>query len=168
MKNPLVWAVIVNWNGGESLEACLTTVLGSSYENLEVAVVDNASTDGSVELMREKFGTVVVLENSENLGYAAGANAGIRLAESKGADFALLLNNDIEIDAAAVGELVAAAKRNDRTAMVGPLIYYWDRPDVIWSAGGEVSYWTGSIRHRGLRENGPQRCPTQGGSDRTA
>jgi GT2 family glycosyltransferase len=152
LKNPLVWAVIVNWNGRELLEACLKTLLASDYPNLSVAVVDNDSTDGSGAMVREQFDGVELIENHENLGYAAGANTGIRYAQGRGADFVLLLNNDVELDAAAVTALVGAAGRDTRTAMVGPLIYYWDRPELIWSAGGKVSFWTGNIRHRGLRE----------------
>lgn len=152
MKNPLVWAVIVNWNGRELLEACLSTLLDSTYPNLSVTVVDNASNDGSPEMVREKFEGVTLIESGENLGYAAGANTGIRYARGRGADFVLLLNNDVELDPSAVTELVDAANPDSRRAMIGPMIYYWDRPEIIWSAGGEVSYWTGNIRHRGLRQ----------------
>ena len=87
----------------------------------------------------------------ENRGYAAGVNAGLKLAMDEGADYVLLLNNDIELDAGAVSALVAVAARPG-SAFVGPLIYYADRPSVLWSAGGEVSFWTGNIRHVGLRE----------------
>ncbi len=64
----------------------------------------------------------------------------------------LLLNNDIELDSGAVGALVDAATAHPEAAFVGPMIYYADRPNVIWSAGGAVSFWSGNIRHIGLRE----------------
>lgn len=152
MPDPLVWAVVVNWNGRDVLEPCLRTLLASSYSNLSVLVVDNASTDGSVELVREEFPPVRVAEQSSNLGFAAGVNAGLEYALDEGADYVLLLNNDIELDGNAVSALVEAALEHPMSAFVGPMIYYADRPSVIWSAGGAVSFWTGNIRHVGLRE----------------
>jgi GT2 family glycosyltransferase len=152
VPEPLVWAVVVNWNGLEVLEPCLSTLLASSYPNLRVLLVDNASTDGSAELARQSFPSVVLAEQGSNRGYAAGVNAGLKLALEEGADYVLLLNNDIEIDEGAVAALVEAAREHPKSAFVGPMIYYADRPDVIWSAGGSVSFWTGNIRHIGLRE----------------
>ena len=152
MADPLVQAVVVNWNGKEVLEPCLRTLLASSYPNLSVLVVDNASTDGSALLVRDKFPSVRVSEQSSNLGFAAGVNAGLKAALDDGADYVLLLNNDIELDVSAVSALVETALAHPESAFVGPLIYYADRPSVIWSAGGAVSFWTGNIRHLGLRE----------------
>lgn len=152
MEHPRVWAVVVNWNGQTVLEPCLRTLLASSYENMTVLVVDNASTDGSAEFVRESFPSVRVEVQQSNLGYAAGVNVGLEAALAGGAEYVLLLNNDIELDAGAVGKLVEAATAHPKCAFVGPMIYYADRPNVIWSAGGEVSFWTGNIRHVGLRE----------------
>ena len=152
MRDPLVWAVVVNWNGREVLEPCLRTLLASSYPNLSVLVVDNASTDGSAQFARDEFPSVRVAEQSSNLGFAAGVNAGLTVALDEGADYVLLLNNDIELDGNAVNALVEAALARPKCAFVGPLIYYADRPSLIWSAGGAVSFWTGGIRHLGIRE----------------
>ena len=152
MRDPLIRAVVINWNGREVLEPCLRTLLASSYPNLSVLLVDNASSDGSVRFVRDEFPSVRVAEQSSNLGFAAGVNAGLKLALDEGANYILLLNNDIELDGNAVSALVEAALAHPKSAFVGPLIYYADRPSVIWSAGGSVSFWTGNIRHLGLRE----------------
>jgi GT2 family glycosyltransferase len=152
VRDPLVWAVVVNWNGREVLEPCLRTLLASSYQNLSVLVVDNASSDGSAQFVGEEFPSVRLAEQSSNLGFAAGVNAGLQFALNEGADYVLLLNNDIELDGDAVTALVDAALAHPKSAFIGPLIYYADRPSVIWSAGGAVSFWTGAIRHLGLRE----------------
>ena len=152
MADPLVWAVVVNWNGRDVLEPCLRTLLASSYSNLSVLVVDNASSDGSAQFVRDEFPSVRVAEQSSNLGFAAGVNAGLEYTLDEGADYVLLLNNDIELDGNAVSALVEAALAHPSSAFVGPMIYYADRPSVIWSAGGAVSFWTGNIRHVGLRE----------------
>jgi GT2 family glycosyltransferase len=150
--DPSVHAVVVNWNGRELLRACLATLLDSGYGRLSVMVVDNASTDGSRALVTEEFPGVRLVSNPENLGYAAAVNAGIEIVASEGGDYALLLNNDTEIASDAVERLVEVARGEPRAAFVGPMIYYHDRPDVIWSAGGIVGYWSGDIRHVGIRE----------------
>ncbi len=152
MGEPSVAAIVVNWNGREYIEPCLATLLASTYSRLSVTLVDNASSDGSLEYVGETFPSVRVIENETNLGYAAGVNVGVRAAFEDGADFALLLNNDIEIAPDAVGKLVEAATGAPDAAFVGPKIYYHEPPDVIWSMGGRVSYWTGDIRHVGIRE----------------
>lgn len=152
MGDPSVHAVVVNWNGRELLRPCLRTLLASSYSSLSVVVVDNASTDGSRELVADEFPRVRLIANAENLGYAAAANEGLKSVEAEGGDYALLMNNDTEIDPAAVSSLVDAARGNPRAAFVGPMIYYHDRPGVIWSAGGSIRYWSGDIRHVGIRE----------------
>lgn len=151
MSAPSVLAVVVNWNGRELLEPCLGTLLESSYPNLGIMVVDNASEDGSPAFVREHFGSVRLLASDENLGYAGGANLGLREAAREGVDYVFLLNNDTEVAEDAVAELVRAAQAHPRAALLGPMIYYHDRPDVIWSAGGRVTYWTGDIRHLGIR-----------------
>ena len=151
MGDPSVHAVVVNWNGAEVLRPCLRTLLDSRYPGLSVLVVDNASTDGSQELVRNEFPEAHLIANAENEGFAAGANAGIERVIADGGDYALLMNNDTEIDRDAVARLVEAARANPRAAFVGPLIYYHDRPDTIWSAGGRVRYWSGDIRHVGIR-----------------
>lgn len=152
MANTGVAAVVVNWNGRDLLGPCLDSILASSWPDLSVIVVDNGSTDGSCELVRERYPGVTLLENRANLGYAAGANTGLSHARAAGAEYALLLNNDVEIAADAIAALTEEARRRPRAALLGPMIYYQDEPDVIWSAGGAVSYWTGAIRHLGIRE----------------
>lgn len=152
MADPRVHAVVVNWNGREYLGPCLRSLMGTDYPELSIVVVDNASADGSPEMVRSEFPRVGLIETGENLGYAGGGNIGLRSGLEAGADYLLLLNNDVEVAEGAVRKLVEAALRDDRAAALGPMIYYYDRRDVIWSIGGEVSYWTGAIRHRGLRQ----------------
>lgn len=159
MPGPSVAAVIVNWNGRELLKDCLESLLGSDYGNMRVYVVDNASTDGSRDLVRNGFPQVGLLENDRNEGYAAGANAGLERAGRDGFQYALLLNNDVEIAPDAVSALVRAASEHPAAAFLGPMIYYHDRPDVIWSFGGSISYWTGNIRHVGLRQKDTGQFP---------
>ncbi len=152
MASPSVAAVVVNWNGRELLAACLDSLGRSDLYGLAVYVVDNASSDGSQEMVAERYPGVVLIRNERNEGYAAGVNAGVERLRGDGFDYALLLNNDLELAPDAVSALMRAAVAHPKAAFLGPMIYYHDRPDVIWSFGGRISYWTGDIRHVGLRE----------------
>ena len=69
--------VIPNYNGIKYIEACLDSIFLGTTKDLEVIMVDNASTDGSLELVKEKFPQVQIIENQENTGFAAAVNQGI-------------------------------------------------------------------------------------------
>jgi GT2 family glycosyltransferase len=127
----------VNWNGLAYLPECLGSLATQSYPAIEVVVVDNGSTDGSVAYLRGDHGwRVRLVESPENLGFAGGNNLGIRAA--KGAYMALI-NNDAAADARWVEALVAAAESDPRVGMCASKIYVWDRPGVLDGAGLLVS-----------------------------
>lgn len=97
-KCPLVSIIIVNFNGKEVLKRCLASVLDTDYPNFEVIVVDNASTDGSVELVERLFGSydrIKIVKNSQNSGHSEGCNIGARTARGK---YFAFLDSDTEID----------------------------------------------------------------------
>ena len=151
---PSVHAIILTWNKKDvSLEA-IGSVLGSTYPNLTVIVVDNASTDGTPLAVRARFPGVVLIENTENLMYAGGNNAGMEYALSRGADYVLLLNDDILVDREMVGLLVEAAEK-EGAGMAGPMMYYHpprgEGRELIWYAGGRINWWLGMTRHLGIR-----------------
>jgi GT2 family glycosyltransferase len=90
--------VVPNWNGKVDLPACLDSLLKQT-QACEIVVVENGSTDGSLELLAESYPTVTVLPQKVNLGFAGGVNAGIRYATQKDCDFVALFNNDAIADA---------------------------------------------------------------------
>lgn len=149
---PYVYIIVLNWNGLPDTLACLRSLSNIRYENYRVCVVDNASTDASVATIRSEFPQVEIIENERNLRFAEGNNVGIRHALAQGAVYVLLLNNDTTVDPGLLQALVPAAEAETEVGMVGPKIYYFDQPDLIWSAGGEISFWKGKIHHRGLRQ----------------
>jgi len=151
--DPLVSIVIVNWNGRDVTIECLHSLSKVNYSNFRIIVVDNASTDGSPEAIRANFRDVTLLGMKENLLFAGGSNAGLRRAMSDGAAMVLLLNNDTTVDPEFLGHLVRRLHNDARTGMVAPLIYYHAAPDRIWSAGGALSFWTGTMKHIGIRES---------------
>ena len=135
--NPSVSVVILNWNGCADTLACLRSLSFVAYVELDILVVDNGSIDDSVQQITaiDWPHAVMVIETGRNLGYAGGNNVGMRVALDRGADFVLLLNNDTEVAPNFISELVAAAARAPQAAVVGPCIYYYDRPEVLWFAG---------------------------------
>ncbi|MCH7575393.1 MAG: glycosyltransferase family 2 protein [Candidatus Marinimicrobia bacterium] len=149
---PRLWCVVLSWNGRNDTLACLKSLLLSRYDGLRIVVVDNASTDGSADAVRAAFPDIPLIENSENLRWAGGNNVGIRYAMEQGADYILLLNNDIEVDAEMIARLAQAASELPEAGILAPKIYYAAQPDVIWYAGGGVSLWRGLFWHDGIRE----------------
>ena len=98
MKNPTLSVIILNFNTKDLLAGCLSSVLGSAgFEKggLEIIVVDNASTDGSVEMLNNKFPHLKVIRNKINVGFSAGNNIGIAESEGK---YILLLNSDTKVE----------------------------------------------------------------------
>jgi GT2 family glycosyltransferase len=150
--HPVVWVVILSWNGRADTLACVESCLKATYPNLRVLVVDNGSNDGSQAAVRERFPQVERLELGENLGYTGGNNAGIRHALAAGADHVLLLNNDTVVDPGFVEALVEVARADPAVGMLNSKMYFFDAPDRLWFAGASFHRWIGWGRHRGYGE----------------
>jgi GT2 family glycosyltransferase len=129
-KQPLVSVIILSWNARSFLEKCLDSVLKTDYPTLEVIVSDNGSSDGSPELVRQRYPSVILIENKMNLGFSEGNNVAIQ--HSSG-DIVILLNQDTLVDKAWVGEIVKVAKEPS-IGILGPKIYC-SESNVIQAAG---------------------------------
>lgn len=128
MKLPMVSIIVLNYNGAKYARECLKSVFATKYPNFEVIVVDNASTDGSFELIRELFARKVsLLRNSRNLGYAEGNNIGFQ--HSRG-DIIAFLNIDTEVTENWLIELVKALASKEVGAVQSALIKLNDRRSV--------------------------------------
>jgi GT2 family glycosyltransferase len=133
---PLVTAVILNTNKREDTLACLESLQCQDYPNLRILVLDNASSDGSVEAIRALFPQVRILPLAQNKGYAGNNNVGIQAALDAGADWVFVLNEDIVLDPCAVSKLMQEGAHSLQVGILGPLVYHFDEPQVIQSAGG--------------------------------
>ena len=132
---PKIAVIILNWNGRDDTLECVTSVSKIDYANFEVIVVDNGSTDGSVEALRERFPDVTLLETGKNLGFAGGNNLGIEEALRREAGFVLLLNNDARVHPGCCNAFVEAAQTiPDAGAFAGKICDFFDR-GRIWFAG---------------------------------
>ncbi|MEX0568881.1 MAG: glycosyltransferase family 2 protein [Candidatus Njordarchaeota archaeon] len=129
-KKPFVSVIILNYNGLRFLDRCLSSVLNTDYDNFEVIFVDNGSTDGSVEFVKEKFGDdprLKIIQNKENLGFSGGNNVGIRQSRGK---YIVLLNNDTVVESEWLTELVGVMEKRKDIGMAQPAILYMDTDRV--------------------------------------
>lgn len=133
---PHLSIVVVNWNLKEETRACLHSILEAGGAPSQIILVDNGSEDGSVEMMRAQFGPkLTILALAENLGFAGGNNAGIRVALREGAEWVLLLNNDTVIAKDMLVHLAQAAQNHPEYGILAPVIFYYDAPEVVWYLG---------------------------------
>lgn len=142
---PSVVSVILNTNRCDDTLACLASLRASSWPHHRPLVLDNASTDGSVEAIRRSFPEAEVLGLTANLGYAGNNNVGIEAALLSGADWVFVLNEDTVLAPDCLSRLIAAGERDPRIGIVGPMVYHHDEPTVIQSAGGQMSRWWDSF-----------------------
>ena len=150
--------ILVNYNGKRYNEACIESLLvqkdkDDSYE-IKIYVVDNASQDDSMQMIQERYGAEGRIETillDDNYGFSYANNVGIRRAGEWDADYVLLLNNDTEVQEDMVAQLIACAKRHP-DGVIAPKIYYSDRRNILWSAGGAVSPLIRKVRHIGLNQ----------------
>lgn len=130
-----VSAIVLTWNGADYVAPCLSALLAQDPPPVEVIVVDNASTDGTPDLVAGRFPGVRLIRNKRNLGFAAGNNVGLRAATG---DLLLLLNQDTEVHP---GLLAALARAFDDPA--------------VGLAGCKLLYPDGTIQHAGGYFDGP-------------
>ncbi len=147
---PLISIVIPNLNGINYLPGCLSSIREQTFKEFEVIVVDNGSTDGSVEFIKAGFPQALIIENRENRGFAAANNQGIKAAKG---EYIATLNNDTEADRDWLANLYnAAVSSSDRTGMWAPKILSLERRDRIDSVGGLLLYRDGIAKGRGRLE----------------
>lgn len=149
---PTVTVIIVNWNGRDVTLDCLASLQKVTYPAMRILLVDNGSHDDTLPAVRRQYPGVSILAVGENRRFAGGNNLGMRTALGENTDHILLLNNDTLVAPDFLTHLVERCAATPRCGMVVPKIYYHTPPDTIWYAGGIISFWTGSMRHRGIRE----------------
>jgi GT2 family glycosyltransferase len=140
----LISVVVVNWNRKELLRACLRSLSQQVGAEFETIVVDNGSSDGSVEVAEHEF-RARVIRNSENRGFCAANNQGIAAAHG---EFIALLNNDAEADSGWLAALVRTCLRARDVGMVASKVLVWEDPTRIDKAG-HLMYPDGQNRGRG-------------------
>lgn len=144
-----VCIVIVNYNGGKYQNECIRTLKEMTFNDFEIVVIDNASTDDSVMKLQEVYPEVKVIECKSNTGVTGGNNIGIKYSMQSGAEYTVLMNNDIETDPQLLSELLSRASQKTVTV---PKIYYYEPSNMLWFAGGQFDWNKGGAHHIGIHE----------------
>ncbi len=145
--SPGIDIVIPNFNGRDMLRICLDSLAAQGYENSRVIVVDNGSSDGSVELIGQRYPEVELIELEQNIGFSAAVNLGIERGTK---DWVLLLNNDIEMAPHCLEKLAAAIASEPGYRMFALKMLSFQQRDVLDGAGdgvlrGGVGYRLGTM-----------------------
>lgn len=152
--NDEIGVILVNYNGKEYNHKCIMSILNSTIgSKLHIIVVDNASTDNSVEELKEEFAAcdrVQIIELDDNYGFSKANNAGISWALQHGIEFFLLLNNDTEIDPYALERMMEMYK--EKKGIIVPKIFFAGDRTLIWCAGGEFSTVIKKPKQRGFNQ----------------
>jgi GT2 family glycosyltransferase len=143
---PLISVIIVNFNGMRFLEPCLSSLTTQSFKNFEIILVDNHSSDGSAEYIREYFSSVTLIETGKNLGFAGGTNTGIRASHG---DFILTLNTDTITDPHLIENLVRPMESDSRLGMCASKMLF---PDGRINSTGICISRSGAAWDRGIFE----------------
>ncbi|MCX9083519.1 MAG: glycosyltransferase family 2 protein [Candidatus Methanoperedens sp.] len=149
-----VSVIIPNYNGKHYLEDCLSSLSNQSYRNYEVVIVDNASTDGSIEYIKNNFPQFKIIENSENLGFAKAVN---QAAKNTKNDFIAVLNNDTEVHYNWLEEFIIFSKSYEDFGSCQSKILLYDRKDTINTVGNELFFlghgWSGRYGKPDMSDN---------------
>ena len=176
--NATCWVVVLNWNNAADTLACVDSIMRLENATWRLAVCDNASSDGSLDILvqglQSRFGDdwrkltesdvastpmdgdfkACLIANSGNHGYAGGNNVGVRLALRDPAMHAVwVLNNDTEVAPDSLGYLLRHADNHPAQGIIGSTLLYHDQPGIIQAAGGGTYHrWTGLNDHHGYGE----------------
>jgi len=131
-SNPLVSLITVNYNGRNYLEGLFKSLIKVTYSPIEIILVDNASTDDSIEFTRKNFPEVKIVQNPKNYMFAKGNNEGFRYAQG---EIICLINNDVVVDPGFIEPVVEAFQKDSQLGACQPKILEMDHPDKFEYAG---------------------------------
>ena len=151
--NPHIKILILNWNGIELTNQCLKSIDKLTYNNYSTMVIDNASTDDSIEKIQKNFPLVDILSLDKNYGYSSAYNLAFKHLKSSNLDFILLLNNDTVLEPDLLERLLDGVNLYGPNHLFCPMIKYLDSPNTIWYAGAKINLILGQLVHVGIHEN---------------
>lgn len=145
-NNHLVSVIIINWNGKHWLLKCLPSLQKQDYRNIEIIIVDNGSTDGSVQWIKKNYPEIVIIRNGENLGFAQSNNQGFRKAKGK---YVVFLNNDTTVTKPFITELIKILERDPSIAGAQSKLLLMDDHTRLDAVGAFLT-GTGFLYHWGF------------------
>jgi GT2 family glycosyltransferase len=148
-NQPLVSVIILSWNGTNHIYRCIDHIYKQTYTNLEVIIVDNYSTDGSIEKISNLYPNCIYIYNNLNKGYAAGMNQGIKI--SKG-DFIIPLNQDVCLEQNFITECYNRIILDSSIGVIGGRVYSWVGDQLtnnLRKGEGEYTSWRKRFQGKG-------------------
>jgi GT2 family glycosyltransferase len=157
-----VAVIIPIYNGIKYTLKCLESLSCVDFPGLEIIVVDDGSTDGSSQIIREKYPNTIVLHGDGELWWSGAMNVGIRFAMEREFAHVVLLNHDNVVDPMFLSSLLSTAIQNPRS-IVGSIVFYVDRPHTVRYAGGKINWFLGQIEdtHLGEIDSGQFNAPVE-------
>ena len=122
MPSPNIYCIIVSYNGMKWVENCLISLRNSTYP-LNVIVIDNLSTDGTYNYIKQNFPEIELINAEANLGFGKANNIGLKIAIEQKADYVFLLNQDAWIETNTIEKLVIIAEENKDYGIISPMHY---------------------------------------------
>lgn len=146
--NPLVYIVIVNYNGYEDTIECIKSLEKIEYDNYKVIIIDNNSTNNSEKIMIQKLPQYNIIQTGKNIGFAGANNIGIKYALTNNSDYVLLLNNDTIVDKFFLNNLIKNVGSKERVGISTGKIYYYSDKKKLWYGGGSIYGIKGIGNHK--------------------
>ncbi|MDD2828059.1 MAG: glycosyltransferase family 2 protein [Sulfuricurvum sp.] len=175
-SDSIVWIIVLNYNNSYDTIECAESVLKNGYQNFQLLLIDNASTDNSLHeicLWAESYGyllinesdskqssnKITIINNNQNYGFAGGNATGVRYALNNSADYVLLLNNDTIVEPKFIEPLLNVYHYEEKAGIVGGIIRYADEPNRIWFSGGKIGWYREAIHSTDLFSNPYRESP---------
>lgn len=144
--------LLLNWNGVELTIPCIDSLQNGTIKPTKIFVVDNASIDDSVSILKENYPFIDLIQNETNLGFTGGNNVGFEKILNNHYDYIWVLNNDTLVDEHCLCNLIETMETDKTIAATSGKIFYDDPSDVIWYAGATFNKYTLRSKHKGDME----------------
>lgn len=148
---PKIAIILLNYNNYEDTFACVESLQRVRYPNVDIIIVDNKSTNDSLEKLYElKSENIKIVDSGKNGGFAFGNNMGMKIAREENSDYVLLLNNDTIVTENFLDELLKCFSYEEDVGIATGRIMYNSEKDKVWYAGGKIDWNNLRAIHRGI------------------
>ena len=120
----MVYSIVVTYNGAKWVDKCFNSLVNSNLIDHYILAIDNGSTDNTLEIIRNNFPTVDIIETGSNMGFGKANNIGMRIAIKKGADYVFLLNQDAWVLNDTISKSIYFSNQNPQYSILSPLHYF--------------------------------------------
>lgn len=146
--------ILLNYNNWQDTIECIHSLKNSGVIDLSILVIENCSSDESLEKLRTEAPGVKIIESAKNLGFTGGNNLGIKYALDNNYKYAILLNNDTIVEEKdSFQKLTDEMDKNDNVTIGTGRIFYYPQKDLVWFDGGKLIKWKASAIHYNFRQN---------------